>query len=451
MVCPSGQPKFEHLFDDDGILYAYTDVQTGTAFSSELMNNMYLDLYHVPDPVHYWSNEDSMQYSGLLLYALYEKYVTTRDPSVIERMDQIYRGVRKVYDVSQRTEPGSFSRPYGGLSNMTKYNEPLGTDQAGSLFWGLWLYGKVADQSTRAEIDEMNIRTVDWYREQDYSYLYYQFHVHGSRGDEMRYQGHSLCYYLPSLLWAYQVTGEVVYYDDYVRLWEEQWYECDHRLLLQAWKHRFLLRWLRDLAPEKAFWQRFYERVIHADIQTFRGAMDPRWLRESSDAWHSAPIAANGFAYEWPEVETEEFEPGLVWQEDEWFPDWRSASRERKAEMLAVWDGSAEIRRSDEGRSGWFPGYKTNSYRHRAQFIPVNKIRDVTMAIVYDTKDKVLAEKVAGYLAKYDRIELHTLVIDPDHTLIPEEDIQHYARSLSSAFPACWLAAYWMLQRLEWA
>ena len=79
------------------------------------MSTQYLDLFHVPDPVHYWSNEDSMQYSGYLLGALHEKYMATKDARVIDRMTEIYRGIRKVYELSQGIEKNSFSRPYGGL------------------------------------------------------------------------------------------------------------------------------------------------------------------------------------------------------------------------------------------------------------------------------------------------------------------------------------------------
>ncbi|HEY3132317.1 MAG TPA: hypothetical protein VGL91_22875, partial [Acidobacteriota bacterium] len=145
---------FQHFFDPDGILYAYIDIQTGKPFSSEYMSTQYLDLFHVPNPVHYWSNEDSMQYSGYLLAALYEKYMATKDSRVIEQMNQIYRGIKKVYDLSQSLEPNSFSRPYGGLQNMARYKEPLGTDQAQSLFWGLWLFRQLADERLQPQIDE---------------------------------------------------------------------------------------------------------------------------------------------------------------------------------------------------------------------------------------------------------------------------------------------------------
>ena len=329
---------------------------------------------------------------------------------------------------------------------MAKYAEPLGTDQGGTLFWGLWLHRELADESTKEEIDEMNIRTLEWYRKQDYSYLYYKIFVHGSRGDNMRDLGHSLTHYLPCLLWAREVSGEKKYYDDYVKLWEEQWYECSGKKMFSSWKHRFLLRWLTELAPEKDFWRKFYERCIDADVETFRGEFDYRDERESLE-WHSAPIEDNGLSYEWPDATNPDFKPGLIWEEKDWFPGWRTASHEQKAQLVRA--VSVDRMRNIMKGNGWWPGEKRSAYKHKAQFIPVSKIKDITMYALYDNSAIECLEKAREYLAKYDSIDFYTIVIDPDHTLIAEKDIQFQARSICSGFLSCWLMAYWMLKRLE--
>ena len=432
----------EHFFDEDGILYAYIDVETGKPFTSEFMSTQYLDMFHVPDPVHYWSNEDSMQYSGYLLAALYEKYMATRESQVLEQMNDIYLGIRKVYELSQSIEPNSFSRPYGGLQNMAKYRECLGTDQAQSLFWGLWLFAQVAGQRIRSQIDEMNLRTLEWYRRQNYSYLYYKMIVHGSRGDDMRDLGHSLCHYLPCLLWAREVTGDVSYYNDYVSLWEEQWFECYRRRMNFSWKHRHNLRWLKDLAPEQSFWQKFLERCNDLDLSLFNGT-DPltgaNEHGEDSFHWLFPLIDQDGFCHEWRRAGEKGFKTGITQEQEEWLSGWRSASREEKAQLLNLM----------KDRRGWFPGEKRNLYRHKAKFIPVSKIKDITMAIMYDHSFTEHIQKAKELLAKYDTIDLFTWVIDPDHQLIPEESIHFYPRSVSSGLISFWLLGYWTLQRVE--
>ena len=434
----------EHFFDEDGILYAYIDVETGKPFTPEFMSTQYLDIFHVPDPVHYWSNEDNMQYSGYLLAALYEKYMATRESQVLDQMNDIYLGIRKVYELSQKIEPNSFSRPYGGLQNMAKYRECLGTDQAQSLFWGLWLFAQVAGQRIRSQIDEMNLRTLEWYRRQNYSYLYYKMIVHGSRGDDMRDSGHSLCHYLPCLLWAREVTGDVSYYDDYVSLWEEQWFECSGANMNRAWKHRHNLRWLKDLAPEQAFWQRALDRSIDIDISLFNGKEPSRvegTFGGDQYQWLMTPIDRDGLCYEWRRAEDKEFKTGLRQEEREWLSEWRSASREKKRLILSS--------RRQLNRKNWFPGEKRNLYRHKAKLLPIAKIKDITMAGLYENRARDLIEKAKRYLASYDRLHFYTVVIDPDHTLIPEKDIEFPSRSIASGLVSFWLLAYWTLQRVE--
>ena len=295
-------------------------------------------------------------------------------------MSAIYRGIRKVYDYSQTLEPNSFSRPYGGLQSMAKYRECLGTDQAQSLFWGLWLFSQLADEATKSQINEMNISALEWYRRQDYSYLYYQMHVHGSRRNDMRHGGHSVCYYLPCLMWAYKVSGNKKYYDDYLRLWEEQWFECSGANMNRAWKHRHNLRWLKDLAPERAFWQRALDRSIDIDISLFNGKEPSRvegTFGGDQYQWLMTPIDRDGLCHEWRSAEDEEFKTGLTKEEREWLAEWRSVSREKKRVIL-------RSRRQRHGepdglnRKNWFPGEKRNLYRHKAKLLPIAKIKDIT-------------------------------------------------------------------------
>ena len=231
-----------------------------------------------------------------------------------------------------------------------------------------------------------------------------------------------------------------------MRLWEEQWYACQGKALFSAWKHRFLLRWLTEVAEEKAFWKAFYGRCIEADMRTFTGDFDYREGRESLE-WHSAPIDANGFSHEWPDAMREDFKPGLIWEEKDWFPGWSKASHAERARLVEAVPES-RMREIMKG-NGWWPGEKRSAYRHGAAFIPVSKIKDIAMYALYDGRAGGCIERAKQYLAKYDRMDLYTVVIDPDQTLIPEEDIRFPARSISSGLVACWLVAYWILRRLE--
>ncbi|HEY3132320.1 MAG TPA: hypothetical protein VGL91_22890, partial [Acidobacteriota bacterium] len=308
-----------------------------------------------------------------------------------------------------------------------------------------------ADERLQPQIDEMNLKTLEWYRKQDYSYLYYKMLIHGSRGADMQSQGHSLCHYLPCALWAYKTSGDAKYYSDYVRLWEEQWFECSGPFINRAWKHRHNLRWLKDLAPEKELWAKFHERCINIDISLFNGkepsrafslgddlpGVQPR-LGEGSYLWLLAPIAENGFSYEWRGTGNKGFREGLTEEERGWVTEWKSASRERKVELL----------RLRSTRKSWWPGEKRNLYRHKAQILPVSKIKDITMAALYDNRGFECLDKAKRYLAKYDDLHLYGWVIDPEHRLIPEKDIEFPSRTVSSGFLSLWLLAYWTLQRL---
>jgi hypothetical protein len=328
----------------------------------------------------------------------------------------------------------------------------LGTDQAQSLFWGLWLFRQLADERLQPQIDEMNLKTLEWYRKQDYSHLYYKMWVARTRGEHMRVSGHQLCYYLPTLLWAYKTSGDVKYYDDYLRLWEEQWFECSGPAMNLAWKHRQNVRWVKDLAPEKNFWEKFHHRCIDIDISLFNGKEPPRAFKQdeseegNSGLWLLAPITAEGFSYWWRGIDNKGFKTGLTEEERGWLSEWRSASREQKTELVKLWRSNQVYR--ENKRIGWWPGEKRNLYKHKGPFAPVAKIKDITMAALYDNRGLECIEQSKRYLAKYDSLDFYRMVIDPEHKLITEKDIEFPSRTIPSGFLALWLIGYWTLQRL---
>ena len=69
--------------------------------------------------------------------------------------------------------------------------------------------------------------------------------------------------------------------------------------------------------------------------------------------------------------------------------------------------------------NGWWPGEKRSAYKHKAQFIPVSKIKDITMYALYDNKAVECIEKAKAYLAKYDSIDFYTSRHSEDWRAMP--------------------------------
>jgi hypothetical protein len=215
----------EHLFDPDGLMYSYVDVRTGKPFEedyavrsasrAELKGNVRssrgkpwsIHHYANSDPVTYWSYEDTISTAGYYIEALVLKYEVTGDSKALEQAFTIWNTYKQVYYASQVYGIGSFLRPYGGrvggFEGMRRWMEPLGTDQAICLLCGQYALWKHAKGEEKKELADIIIKTLSWYEQQDFRYLYYKSLIH--TWEKGRHAGG---YYLPAIAFAAQVTGE---------------------------------------------------------------------------------------------------------------------------------------------------------------------------------------------------------------------------------------------------
>jgi hypothetical protein len=194
----------ERLFDPYGLLYAYIDIQTGKPFAPGVPTPAMTPVRARFDPWSYWSYEDSICAMGMYVDGQMRKYRVTGEQECLEKAHQVWLTVRNIYYTSQMHGRGTFMRPYGGLRTMEKFLEPLGTDQAGPLFHGLYAYMQQAEPHVKVEIADVLLQTLTWYEQQGFKYIYYKCLLH-----EWNVEGlHATSYYLPAIAWAAQWTGE---------------------------------------------------------------------------------------------------------------------------------------------------------------------------------------------------------------------------------------------------
>lgn len=215
----------EHLFDPDRFMYSYVDFRTGKPFDeefavrsssrAELEGNVRssrgkpwsIHHYANSDPVTYWSYEDTILTAGCYMEALVLKYEVTGDSKALEQAFAIWNTYKQVYYASQVYGVGTFLRPYGGrvggFEGMRRWMEPLGTDQAICLLTGQYALWKHADGKEKTELADIMIKTLSWYEQQDFRYLYYKSLIHTWEPGR-----HAGGYYLPAIAFAAKVTGE---------------------------------------------------------------------------------------------------------------------------------------------------------------------------------------------------------------------------------------------------
>lgn len=207
----------EHLFDPDGLMYSYIDVRTGKPFQEDYVAHFKENVRLAKswsanhrtdsDPVTYWSYEDTIITAGAYMQALVLKHEVTGDATALEQAFKIWDTHRHVYYVSQVYGIGSFLRPYGGFAGgfagMNRWMEPLGTDQASVLLCGQYALWKHATGDQKRELSDIIIKTLSWYEQQDFAYVWYKSFIHDwGKG------GHAGSYYFPAIAFAAKVTGE---------------------------------------------------------------------------------------------------------------------------------------------------------------------------------------------------------------------------------------------------
>ena len=196
-----------HLFDPLGIMYSYVDSHTNRPFDRGFVTPIKVPRRAAFDPWAFWTYEDSILTTGLYIDGLILKYKVTGDEACLGRLAELWAIVKNVYACSQVHGIGCFLRPYGGYLGMSKWMEPLGTDQASPLFSGLYRYLEYADAETRADITRIMLQTLEWYEAQNFEYFYYKFFLH-SYSPKEELSEHPNSYYLPAIAWAATVSGD---------------------------------------------------------------------------------------------------------------------------------------------------------------------------------------------------------------------------------------------------
>jgi len=336
--------------------------------------------------------------SGLYIDALVLKHQVTGDPQCLSRAERTWRVVKNVYACSQVHGIGCFLRPYGGYQVMTKFMEPLGTDQASPLFSGLYRYLRHADRRTGADIERIMLQTLQWYAAQNFEYLYYKTFIHSWNPDDELSQ-HANSYYLPAIACAARVTGE--------RRWQKI---LDERLPLFANGHYNVCAafcWGTDL-------------VVLADL-----------LGERFDRCFARPVLDAGYDY-CRQMLAEYTEPGGLKRV---CPE--SAEPGFRPHVDPKFDPE-----SWEGNAMGFAYFATRHAgrawpRHEADFL-------IALAALGYERDKVLAEAADVLLRRRRVPEDFSAFLAEDYAAMPET-IHLYARSVGVGMVQWWRNAWALL------
>ena len=191
-----------------GIMYSFIDLRTGKPFPREFITPNKVPRRADIDPWAWWTYENSIENMGMYIDALVRKYEVTGDAACLQRCAEVWLTVRDIYYASQVYGIGSFLRPYGGFEVMGQFAEPLGTDQAGPLFHGLYAYWKYAPAWIRDEIADIMVKTLTWYEQQNFRYFYYKTLTHAWELDVPCGWPHAASYYLPAIAFAAKVTDD---------------------------------------------------------------------------------------------------------------------------------------------------------------------------------------------------------------------------------------------------
>jgi len=268
----------EHLFDEFGLMMSTVDSHTGRPFEREFVTTEKVPRRARFDPWSWLTYEDSIMTAGHYIDGLVMKYEITGDGNSLRRAEAVWSACR---DVSYQSQSyggiGCFLRPYGGFDGMEKFGEPLGSDQAGPLFCGVYRLMKHVDKEKREEMRRIMINLLKWYADQGYAYRYYKCQQHYWRPPG---QHHASAFYLPALAFSARETGEKRWLDDLEFYLDRQLHDPEiinsDRGLAWNFKQGGLLV-LKDILGEK-FHQYFTPEILSRMNNDVR-----RWLKKYSE------------------------------------------------------------------------------------------------------------------------------------------------------------------------
>ena len=395
-----------YLFDDVGLMYSGIDSHKNQPFDQGFLTPRKVPRRAAFDPWSYWTYEDSVMSMGLYLEGLVLKYEATGDEACLHRAHGIWKMIERVYLASQIYGLGSFLRPYGGFLTMRHFMEPLGTDQAGPLFCGLYRYLSHIDGDRADDLRRVMLNTLKWYEQQGFKYFYYKAFAHGGMSSTC----HSNSYYLPAVAWAATVEPENPRWQQYLDIRLNLY--CDDKAKLQPPKaNPSLSKWGSDL-------------YILRDIlgPRFNDVFTPAMLDEAYEALHNilADFEEPGFFKRLcPESANPDFEPYVAKPDPANDPPWKT---------LMAFD------------------YMYT--RHHGRRLPRHETHVLLgLASVGYQMDETL-ERVAEMLALRSRVpEDFTPFMTEDYDRLPET-VHIYARSVGVIMVGWW-RDYWLMRSLQ--
>lgn len=171
-------------YDPAGLLYSHINFAEERPHREEDLAGA--DPNNLGIPKHHLQNyENSAMNSGIFLAAQCYRYMATQDPQALEYAAKAFRSIDVNYQLSEQAaggppilmqragsidpndhfaaRPGWICKPYGGLlTTQTSSEQNFGP------ILGLWLYRKIAPETTRKRIDSMIVGVADLWREIGY-------------------------------------------------------------------------------------------------------------------------------------------------------------------------------------------------------------------------------------------------------------------------------------------
>ena len=195
----------KYLLDDKGLLLTMLNMDTMKPFPKNYFNNKNYMTYpgqnwnDYGDLLHY---ENVGMVSGAYLAAMIWKYKATKNPEALEKAYRTFKGIKWLFDVSQKVEEGFYCKCYGG-----KISEEISSDQYIYTFSGLELFMEFADHDTKCQCIDMIEKMVRFWIRKKYLYRYF--------GQYLNWPLERF----PGFAWlAYKYTQKSEFLDEYMRL-----------------------------------------------------------------------------------------------------------------------------------------------------------------------------------------------------------------------------------------
>lgn len=176
------------FFDERGIMYCmwHWDDHELRPFEPRDLEGM--STFHIRAGIgmHALNNHENSPYvSGLFLWSQVLRYRATGDDEALANAAKAFRSIEIIYELGVANgQTGFLCKPY----NST-FSHETSPDQYVPIMCGLWEYGELCDDATRARIDEILPAMSDWWRLNDYKLVYFDKAGDWLHGDSLPQYG----------------------------------------------------------------------------------------------------------------------------------------------------------------------------------------------------------------------------------------------------------------------